>query len=111
MLGIVAALLVLGVVIMLAGTVMDAPPVRQSLMRNVTSQSLGSLAPGFAATIDGYRVYSGLVRAFGIAVFGLWAASVFPFGALIVVLGIAFFAYNTVRAIRGEVRTYRELKR
>jgi len=111
MLGIVTPLLVVGLLIMLAGTAMDAPPVQRFLTRNVTSRPLGTLAPGYAATVAGYRVYSGLVRAFGLAVFGLWAASLFPFGVIFVILGIALFAYNTFRAIRGEVRTYRELKR
>ena len=111
MLGTVAVLLVVGVAITLAGIAMDAPPIQQFLTRNVTSRSLGSLAPGFAATPIGYRVYSGLVRAFGIAICGLWAATLAPIWAVLFIFGVALFAYNTVRAIRGEVRTYRALKR
>jgi hydrogenase maturation factor len=111
MLGIVALLLVLGGAISLAGVAMDAPPVQFFLMQKVTSHPLGSLAPGYASTIGGYRVYSGLVRAFGLTLAGLWAASIFPAGALLAVLGVAFFIFNSVRAIRGEVRTYRALKR
>ena len=111
MLGIMNVVLVLGIVIGAAGTALDAAPVQLFVTRNVTSRPLGSLAPGYASTVRGYRVYSGLIRAFGLALIGVWIASVFPPGALVFVIGVAGFAYNTIRAIRGEVRTYRGLKR
>ena len=103
--------LVVGAAIALAGIAMDAAPIQRFLTLHVTSRSLGSLAPGYAATPRGYRVYSGLVRAFGVAIFGLWAASLAPIWAVLFLLGVALFAFNTVRAVRGEIRTYRALKR
>ena len=111
MLGNMAPVLALGLAIGVAGIVMDAPAVRLFVMRQVTSRPLGSLAPGYAATVRGYHVYSGLVRAFGLVLVGVWLAALIPWGALIAVIGVAFFAYNSVKAIRGEVQAYRSLKR
>ena len=111
MLGVVTALLALGAVILLAGIAMDQVYVQLFLMRNVTMKPLGSLAPGYAGTVRGYRVYSGLVRSFGAIIAGVGLAAIIPVGALLFVVGVAAFAYYSVRAIRGEVVTYRALKR
>ena len=111
MLGIVAIALALGLVIVAAGIALDAAPVKAFVTRNVTSRPLGSLAPGYAATPAGYRVYSGLIRAFGITLVGLWAAGLGAIWVVVVLIGIGLFASDSVRAIRGEIATYRALQR
>ena len=82
------------------------------VIRRVTSRSLGELAPGYAASPGGFKVYATLILAIGVAVAGLgiadWSAAL---GVGLLVLGIAAFAVASVIAIRGEVTTYRALKR
>ena len=56
--------LALGVVLILGGIAMDG--CRGWLISRVTSRSLGTLAPGFAASDRGFQVYSGLVRTVGV---------------------------------------------
>jgi hypothetical protein len=82
------------------------------VVRRVTSRSLGELAPGFAASRGGFRIYAVLILAIGVAVFGLGIADrSAALGGALVVLGVAAFAVASVIAIVGEVRTYRALKR
>ena len=82
------------------------------VIRRVTSRSLGELAPGYAASPGGFKVYATLVLAVGVGVSGLEitdrAAVV---GLILLLLGIAAFVVASVIAIAGEVRTYRALKR
>jgi len=82
------------------------------VIRRVTSRSLGELAPGFAATPRGFKVYAALVVSLGIvcAAFGVagWSAS---FAAWQLIAGSLLFAVASVTAIAGEVATYRRLKR
>jgi hypothetical protein len=110
----VAIVLVIGVLISLAGLVLlvnlfDAADL---VMRRVTSQPLGELAPGFAASRRGFRTYAVLVLAIGILCLGLAATAWFiPLGAGLLVLGALAFGVASVIAIAGEVETYRALKR
>jgi len=83
-----------------------------ALIRRVTSRSLGELAPGFAASRRGLRVYAILLLSIGVTVTGLgitlWSA---PVGASLLALGAISFVIASVIAIVGEVETYRSLKR
>jgi hypothetical protein len=104
----------LGLLILLAGGVLygNIAGAADFVIKNLTSHSLGSLAPGYAASPSGFRVYANILASFGIVVIGLgatdWAGSVGAFGA--VVGFVMFIAFSAV-AIAGEVRTYRALKR
>ena len=81
-----------------------------AVIRQVTSRNLGELAPGYAATRGGFRVYATLILALGVAVTGLGISPGAPLvGAVAMVLGVVVFAIASVVAIRGEVRTYRAL--
>ncbi len=83
-----------------------------SVIRRVTSQPLGQLAPGFAASRHGFRIYALLVIAVGLLCAGFGLTSVFiPLAAGFIVIGAALFGIASVIAIAGEVETYRKLKR
>jgi len=83
-----------------------------AVMRRVTSQPLGDLAPGFAASRTGFRVYAVLISDIGVAVTGLGVAGSFPvLGAGLLGLGVIGFLVASVIAIVGDVGTYRALKR
>ena len=83
-----------------------------AVIARVTSRSLGELAPGFAASRGGFRIYAILVLTIGVAVLGLGVAgSSVAIGATLMVLGLATFVIASIVAIVGEVRTYRALKR
>lgn len=83
-----------------------------AVIRKVTSRSLGELAPGFAASPGGFKVYAALVLAIGVAVAGLGiVGQSAALGAGLLALGLAAFGVASVIAIAGEVRTYRALKR
>ena len=110
----VAIVLVIGVVLGLAGLVLllNLLGAADLVMRRVTSQPLGELAPGFAASRRGFRIYALLVLAIGILCLGLAATAWFiPLGAGLLVLGAVTFGIASVIAIAGEVETYRALKR
>ena len=82
------------------------------VMKRVTSQPLGELAPGFAATRRGFNTYAALVLAIGMFAVGLAVSgSYVPVGASLMVLGGITFAGASVIAIAGEIETYRGLKR
>jgi hypothetical protein len=82
------------------------------VIRRVTSRSLGELAPGYASSPSGFKVYAMLVLAIGVAVTGLEMADrVAAIGLGLLLLGIAAFVVASVIAIVGEVSTYRALKR
>jgi hypothetical protein len=102
----------LGLIILLAGGILYTNVASDFLIRNLTSRSLGTLAPGYAASRSGIRVYSNVIASFGIVVIGLgatdWAGTI---GALVAVVGLVMFVAFSAAAIVGEVRTYRALKR
>jgi len=106
--------LALGVLISAAGVtlLLNIGGSADVVMRRVTSQPLGELAPGFAATRRGFNTYAALVLAVGIFALGLGLASWnVQIGTSLIVLGGITFAGASVIAIAGEVETYRALKR
>jgi hypothetical protein len=110
----VILVLVIGALLSLAGLVLfvNLWGAADLVMRRVTSQPLGELAPGFAASRRGFRVYAALVLAVGILCLGLAATAWFiPLGAGLLLLGALAFGIASVIAIAGEVATYRALKR
>lgn len=110
----VGVVLVIGVLLSVAGFVLlvNLFGAADLVMRRVTSQPLGELAPGFAASRRGFRTYAVLVLAIGILCLGLAATAWFiPLGAGLLVLGALAFGIASVIAIAGEVETYRALKR
>jgi hypothetical protein len=107
-------LLVVGVLISLAGIglLFNLGGAGDFVIRRVTSRSLGELAPGYAASPGGFKVYSTLVLAVGVAVTGLELTDRSAFvGLTLLVAGLVVFVVASVIAIAGEVRTYRALKR
>ena len=110
MLGIVAVLLVIGVLLVLAGLALlfNVLGAGEYVIRTVTSKYLGSLPPGFAASKRGFRVYALLVLAVGLvcAGFGL-SGRLLPIAAGLIVVGAVIFGIASVIAITGEVDTAR----
>lgn len=81
------------------------------VMKRVTSQPLGELAPGYAASRRGFQTYAALVIAVGLFAVGLGVAGGSALiGAGLMVLGGIAFVVASVVAIAGEVKTYRALK-
>ena len=82
------------------------------VIRNLTSRSLGTLAPGFAASPTGFRVYATLISSIGMVLAGLgWLDRSPVVGIILVAIGLFVFLADSVIVIVGEVRTYRALKR
>ena len=82
------------------------------VIANLTSRSLGSLAPGYAASQSGFRIYAAIVGQTGLLFAGLGVAGTQPVvGAIVMAAGVLGFVAFSVLAIVGEVRTYRALKR
>ena len=105
--------LFIGVVLIVAGIVLlfNVGGAGDHVIHRVTSRSLGELAPGYAASHGGFKVYAVLILAIGVALSGLGIAASSPAtGAALIVLGFGAFAVASVVAIVGEVRTYRRLK-
>jgi hypothetical protein len=102
----------LGLLILLAGGILYTKVAGAFLIKNLTSRSLGTLAPGYAASPSGIRVYANVIASFGIVVIGLgatdWAGSM---GAFVAIVGLVMFVAFSAVAIAGEVKTYRALKR
>ena len=110
----VELVLTIGVVLVVAGLVLllNLFGAADLVMRRVTSQPLGELAPGFAASPRGFRIYAALVLAVGVLCVGLAETAQFlPLGAALLVVGALLFGIASVIAIAGEVETYRALKR
>jgi hypothetical protein len=108
--GAVVVLVVLGAVFLIAGNLVYYN--RQFVIDRLTSRSLGTLAPGYAATQNGIRVYAYLIVSIGLTLVGVGLAPRLPqFGAAGAVGGVIAFVVFSVVAIVGEVRTYRALKR
>jgi hypothetical protein len=106
--------LAIGVLLLVAGFVLllNVGGAADLVMRRVTSQPLGELAPGFAASHRGFQTYAALVIAIGLFAIGLGVAdSSALIGAGLMVLGGIAFVVASVIAIAGEVSTYRALKR
>jgi hypothetical protein len=85
----VNVVLVIGVLICLAGLVLlfNLFGAGDMVIRRVTSQSLGDLAPGFAASRRGFRTYATLVIAVGILCLGLGITARFlPLAAGLLIL-------------------------
>jgi hypothetical protein len=102
----------LGFLILVAGGILYTNVAANFLIRHLTSRSLGTLAPGYAASRAGITTYSNVIASFGIVVIGLgatdWAGTT---GAFVAVVGLIMFVAFSAAAIAGEVRTYRALKR
>jgi hypothetical protein len=82
------------------------------VIKHVTSRPLGSLAPGYAASRIGFRVYAGVLAQIGLVIEGVGIAEFAPIaGAIVVAVGVIGFVVLSAVAIGGEVRTYRALKR
>jgi len=106
--------LAIGVLLSLAGIILlfNVAGAGDVVIRRVTSRSLGELAPGFAASRGGFRIYAILVLAIGVAVVGLSVLNQSALGGVaLLAAGLVVFAAASVLAIVGEVRTYRGLKR
>jgi hypothetical protein len=106
--------LALGVLISAAGGVLllNLFGSADMVIHRVTSHSLGELAPGFAATRRGFRVYAALVLSVGIICGGLGVIiRSIPLAAGLIVIGAMAFGIASMIAIAGEVETYRALKR
>jgi hypothetical protein len=106
--------ILIGVLLCLAGLALlfNVGGAGDLIIRRVTSRSLGELAPGYAASRGGFKVYATLVLAIGVALVGLGIADRSAvLGAGLLVIGIGAFVVASVIAIAGEVRTYRALKR
>ena len=76
------------------------------MIRRVTSQPLGSLPPGYAATKKGYANYAVLVGVLGLITFGIGSVDVW-----LIIGSIGAFVILSVTAIAGEVATVRKVKR
>lgn len=79
---------------------------RDVVTRRVTSRSLGSLAPGYAATKQGYRAYVGLVADIGLIALAIGLNNVW-----LIIGSIAVFVIGTIAVFVGEYVTFRALKR
>ncbi|HVH62682.1 MAG TPA: hypothetical protein VNA65_03675 [Candidatus Dormibacteraeota bacterium] len=78
------------------------------MIRRVTSQNLGSLPPGFASTLRGFRIYAVLVAAIGVVCLGLGLTErSVPLGAGLIVVGAVTFGIASMLAIAGEIETAR----
>lgn len=109
-----SVVLAIGVVLVVAGLVLllNLLGAGDLVMRRVTSQPLGELAPGFAASPRGFKAYAALVLAVGVLCVGLAETAQFlPLGAALLVVGALLFGIGSVIAIAGEIETYRSLKR
>lgn len=78
-------------------------------IRRVTSRYLGSLPPGFASTVRGFRVYSVLVLSLGVLCLGVGTLErSVPLAAGLLVVGAVTFGIASMLAIAGEVETARK---
>ena len=100
--------LALGIVICAAGLTLlfNLFGAGDHTIRRVTSRSLGELAPGFAASRNGFRTYAVLVVAVGALAIGLAMEN-----AIVLTVSAVIFVVASVVAIAGEVTTYLALKR
>ncbi len=79
------------------------------MIKRVTSRYLGSLPPGFAATVRGFRVYSVLILALGVLCVGVGTIErSIPLAAGLLVIGAITFGIASMIALAGEVETARK---
>lgn len=106
--------LIVGLLFVAAGAVLliNLAGAADFVIRHLTSRSLGTLAPGFAASPGGFRIYACLLASIGAVFAGIGlidqAGSA---GLYVAALGLVAFVILSVLVIVGEVRTYRALKR
>jgi hypothetical protein len=82
------------------------------VIHHLTSRSLGTLAPGFAASRRGMRTYATLLLAIGVMCVGLAElGDSIPIAAALLVVGAMTFGVASIVAIAGEIETYRALKK
>jgi hypothetical protein len=104
------SVILIGLILAAAGLILygDVAGAGRAAIRAVTSKSLGSLAPGYAATRGGFRTYALLLAALGVAVTGAGLAPYQPLvGLALIALGVLGFLLLSVVAIAGEIRTLR----
>lgn len=78
-------------------------------IRRITSRYLGSLPPGFASTVRGFRVYAILVLSLGVICLGVGSLDrSVPLAAGLLVVGAITFGIASMLAIAGEVETARK---
>ena len=95
-----------------SGLAMNVRGSREFVIKRVASQSLGTLAPGYAASRTGMAVYGLLITSIGAVLLGLGAVDTLgTAGPVLAGAGVIAFIVLSVVAIAGEVRTYRALKR
>lgn len=105
-------LVILGLLLLGTGLVLllDLAGAGRFVISRLTSRNLGGLAPGYAASRAGLRVYATLIGALGAVVIGFAVTPQQPVpGVLAIGAGAAVFVAASVLALIGEVRTYRAL--
>ena len=110
----VVALLAVGSFLLVVALVLllDVAGAGTLVIRRLTSRSLGSLAPGYAASPTGFKIYAALLGAIGLVFVGLAEAYALPTAGVIAMAGgVVAFVVLSIIVIVGEVRTYRALKR
>src|SRR5258708_15971345 len=113
MLGIMAIVLVIGVLLAVVGIVLlfNVAGAADFVMRHVTSKNLGTLPPGFANSKPGFRIYSALLISLGPVFIRLFlAAPVLVLGLTILCAGIAGFGTTPPTIIRPAGLTARVQK-
>jgi len=107
-------LYVIGSVLLVVAVVLslDIGGAGRAVIRNLTSKSLGDLAPGYAASPAGFKIYAAILGVIGLIFVGLATAATAPVvGLAVMIVGAVGFVVLSVIAIAGEVRVYRALKR
>jgi hypothetical protein len=110
----VNVVLAIGIVLIVVGAawLLNVLGAGDYVMRRVTSRNLGTLAPGFAASKKGFRIYAILVISIGVLCVGIGTIErSVPLAAGLLVVGAITFGIASMIAIAGEVETYRNLKR
>jgi hypothetical protein len=110
----VNVVLAIGIVLIVVGAawLLNVLGAGDYVMRRVTSRNLGTLAPGFAASKKGFRIYAILVMSIGVLCVGIGTIErSVPLAAGLLVVGAITFGIASMIAIAGEVETYRNLKR
>src|SRR5437899_10344183 len=99
----------IGVVLSAAGLVLlfNVGGAGDMVIKRVTSQSLGDLAPGFASTKRGFNIYATLILAVGVFALGRGVAgSYVPIGTSLMVRVVITWCVASVRAIAGDIVTF-----
>ena len=92
------------------GLLTNAAGLADLAISRITSKDLGSLAPGYAASRSGLRVYALLIVAIGLVLIGVGLAfQATAAGLWVMAVGLVTFLVSSVLILRGEVATYRTL--